>query len=485
MKTAAKANNTEPQGKGTLLVKDGSSRDFRIVLLLTLIHIPLGVALYNTGSAGIIHPYLIFAFGMYLALKRESSMASIALVIAYIIGGDVLWRMASVPIFWEFSKFGSAVIILTAMIRRNKFDIPNLALIYFILLIPGCILIFSEVDFSKATDRMSFYMSGPLLLFLCCWFFHGTQLSQPQFRRFLIALILPLLSAMMAAMFYTVSAEEIYFTSESNFTTSGGFGPNQVSAMLGLGLFASVAGIILFKKGSLFSIYFGVLALAFATQCMLTFSRGGMYNALGGIAAMLMFGSRDIGSALRRFVPALILAGLFIFFIYPVLDNFTGGQLQERFEDTGTTHRAEIAESDYAIFLENPLFGIGVGSSYNYRERFLSHKAISHTEFARMISEHGGLGLFALVCMFFMILANLKRANSVAGKAFVAGSIGWSVLFMMNTGMRLSAPSLMWGLSFITVASFGANVAPSFNRIINRSTQHIPRTRRPKQLATF
>lgn len=459
----------------------GYSRDFRIVLALTLVHLPLGVALYNVGPAKIIHPLLVFAFGLYLALKKEVGMESIALVVAYIIGAEVLWRMASVPVLWEFGKVSSIILMGAALVRRHRYDIPKPPLIYLLLLVPACLIAFTEVDLSVAIDRMSLNMTGPVLLMVSCWFFYNAKISPLQFRRLLIAFILPLLSVGMSALFYTVTAEDLTFTGESNFTTSGGFGPNQVSAMLGLGVFVSGAGILLFKKRSVFSIFFAVSALIFTTLCVMTFSRGGMYNAVGGILVLLIFGLQDVVSGLRRLIPALVLGGLFLFFIYPLLDDFTGGQLQERFEDTGTTQRAEIAESDLAIFFENPVFGIGVGSAYNYRVRFLEHKAISHTEFSRMVSEHGAFGLAALMCMVVMLIGNLKRPNSVPGRAFVAGAMAWSAFFMLNTGMRLAAPSFLWGLSFITIVSFRRTATSVSNKLRTGSVRLVG-TRQPRAL---
>jgi hypothetical protein len=52
-----------------------------------------------------------------------------------------------------------------------------------------------------------------------------------------------------------------------------------------------------------------------------------------------------------------------------------------------------------------------------------------------------------------MVVHNLLRPNSLQGKAFIAGALAWSVFFMLNSGMRLGAPSFMWGLGFVSLAS--------------------------------
>ncbi len=451
----AEALINRPIARSTKLsgVKSKVSRDFLIVMLLTLVHIPLGVGLYSGGSAAILHPALVFSLGLFLALRKKVNTGHVTLVVAYIVGAEVLWRMAGVPTPWEFGKYASAAILFVALVRTKRFNFPKLPLLYFVCLLPACVLTILQLDLSRVTPTLSFNISGPLLLMVSCWFFYNVRISPAQFQRLLFAIILPLISVAISALFYTVTAEELNFNGESNFTTSGGFGPNQVSGMLGLGAFLSVAGLMLLKRRPGVKIYFTISALLFSALSVMTFSRGGMYNAVGAITILLLFGLQDVAAGLKKIFPAIVLAGFFLFFIYPMLNDFTGGALQERFEDTGTTQRSEIASSDIDIFLENPVFGVGVGSAYTYREKFFLNKAASHTEFSRMLSEHGGFGLAALACMLAMMVANITRANSKPGKAFVAGIMVWTAMFMMNTGMRLAAPGFIWGLSFITIVT--------------------------------
>src|SRR5690606_17931335 len=108
-----------------------------------------------------------------------------------------------------------------------------------------------------------------------------------------------------------------------------------------------------------YKVFFVILALFFAAQSVMTFSRGGMYNAVGAIIAVVLVGQKDLVTATKR---AGLLAGIamvFILVIFPVLNDYTGGNLQTRFEDTGTTKRADIAASDLEIFWENPVMGVG------------------------------------------------------------------------------------------------------------------------------
>jgi len=477
----AELSVNSPLGQKAIeVLNQRTSREFRIIALVSIIHLPLGLVLYNAGQLAILHPAIVFAFGVYLATKKKVALSIVVLVVSYIVGAEVLWRMAKIPIYWESGKYMSASIMIIALLVRRRLRIPPVAAVYFLLLLPSCFLILAGSNFSRISEILSFTMSGPFLFLICCWFFQSTGLRPFEFKRLLIVAMLPLLSVALTTLFYTVANEDLQFTGESNLATSGGFGPNQVSSMLGLGVFLSLAGLILFEKRSRFSIYFAVSALFMAALSVMTFSRGGIYNAIGAVLVLILFQSRNISTSLKRVAPLFVLAAIFLLVIFPYLNSFTGGALEERFDDTGTTNRWEILEADIQVFLENPLFGVGVGESREARKRLLEFGAVSHTEFSRLLSEHGAFGLGALAALAIMVFTNLRRPNSTPGKAFIAGAIAWSFFFMMNAGMRLAAPSFMLGLAFVTIGSMRPNLARAVERNMQSIRTRIPVGKDPK-----
>ncbi|MEZ4824442.1 MAG: hypothetical protein R2942_19440 [Ignavibacteria bacterium] len=52
----------------------------------------------------------------------------------------------------------------------------------------------------------------------------------------MLAMLYPIAAMSIFVYFRSGSLEEATFTTESNFQTSGGFGPNQVSTIFGLGI---------------------------------------------------------------------------------------------------------------------------------------------------------------------------------------------------------------------------------------------------------
>lgn len=424
---------------------------FRLPVLLLLAHLPLGILLYNGKILGLVHFSIVFFIGLRRAYNRKFSLEQVAPVVAYLIGIEVLWRMAQVPIFWESGKYASAAIMIVALARRKCWKIPSLPLLYLLCLLPGCLLTLVDKDFTLARVLLSFNMSGPFLLFAGCWFCYFLKLDWEQIKAIFFMLIIPLLSVAVTTLFYTVTAENITFNTESNHATSGGFGPNQVSAMLGLGAFLCVSGYLIFTNGFGEKIYLGIFAVLFAAQSVMTFSRGGIYNAIGAAAAVVFFQMLNPRQGIRRLVPVVAVTAIFLLFIFPFLNDFTGGNLQARFEESDPTNRGDILYTDIEIFLENPIFGVGVGESFFEYLKMMDQITASHTEFSRLLSEHGIFGILAIVCLILMFIHNLRRQNSSAGKALVAGLFAWSNLFMLNAGMRLAAPAFILALSCVSV----------------------------------
>jgi hypothetical protein len=451
MITASRLYNPYHSKKIAQILKKRKSREFKIVVLAALAHLPLFLFLYQSSALALIHPVAAFLIGMYLAARKKVRLEWVVLPVAYIIGTEVIWRMAEVPIFWEFGKYSCAAIMLAALLARGCLKIPSFPLLYLLLLLPACFLTLMSYGFEYAKSILSSNMSGPFLLMVSCWFFSYVKVNREHLRRLLTIAIIPLIGIAGVTLFYTVAIENIEFNTESNAATSGGFGPNQVSSVLGLGAFLAVACLTLFNNNRKYKIFFGAALLLLSAQSLMTFSRGGMYNAIGAAVVLVFFQINNILDAIKRVFPVLVLAGLFLFFIFPLLNDFTGGKLEERFNDTGTTNRFEIIQSDLMILSEYPVLGLGIGETKFYREKFTGFFSSSHTEFTRLISEHGSFGVLALLCLIAMFVLNIAKHRFGVGRALVAGCLVWSSLFMMNAGMRLAAPSFIWGMSFITI----------------------------------
>jgi len=136
--------------------------------------------------------------------------------------------------------------------------------------------------------------------------------------------------------------------------------------------------------------------------------------------------------------------------LLPGLDAFTEGTLSERFQDTDTTGRDSLVESDLRIWAAHPVLGVGPGQAKDYRAL---HGVAAHTEFTRLLAEHGSAGLGALLLLVVAAVQNTRRPDGPRERGLVAALLGWSFLYMVNSAMRLVAPSFVFGLSFARVAN--------------------------------
>lgn len=420
-------------------------------------HIPLGFLLHSSSAVSALHAAATFAVGMYLALF-DRRLERVAYVGAYIIGAEVLWHMTDAPIFWEFGKYGVAAIFLTAILRNRLFRVPALPVFYFVLLLPSVWITILQEDWSSriedwqtGRDMISFNMSGPLALMVSAWFFSHLKLSTIQLQRLFLALMGPIIAVGTIAL-TGVASSDISFGTTSNNSASGGFGPNQVSSILGLGALLAFLFFVLSNRAgqnknvSIVGVVSWVrrflmicLMIVLIAQSALTFSRGGLYNTVAALAIAFFYLMRESRSRLQFIFIALFLLGFSAYVLLPKLNEYTGGAFASRFESTDTTGREGFVEYQLGVFQRHPLFGLGPGRGF---------WGASHTEYARLLADHGSLGLLALLLMFLMAAVNLKRARTIMKKTVVSSVLVWSFIFMAHLGMRLAAPSFMIGLTF-------------------------------------
>lgn len=424
------------------------------ILAFFLAHVPLALAMREYPGIGLLHALAALVLGFWWT-TTNSRPERVAYVAAYITGAEVLWRMTHAPVFWESGKYAVVALFIVSLVVRRRLKPPALPLLYFALLLPSVVLAAGMMDFDTARQQLSFNLSGPLALMVSAWFFSQLELSREKILQLFFALIAPVLGVVSLALFSTLTSPELQFTSAANRISSGGFGPNQVSAVLGLG--ALMAYLCMLDKGVTFSLKILTLLLMilFAAQSALTFSRGGLYCAVGSALAGSLFLVRNNRARMKLVAGAALISILGYYVVLPRLESFSRGTLTARFENTKTTGRDRLATAELEAWQDNPLFGLGPGGAETYRHELIpvsaEQRIASHTEYTRLLAEHGILGLNALLFLLIAGIHTLGRANALENKARIASFLVWSLLFMAGNGMRLVAPSFMFGLGFATL----------------------------------
>ncbi len=414
------------------------------VTAFLLVHVPLGMAARDFPLVSTIHAFIVLLLGAGLALKGyERCVAAWA---AYLVGSEVFWRMTGASVPWEFGKYAFVLVAGLAILRSGRFHGAALPGVYALLLVPSAMLVIWEVGPRIARGYISFNLSGPLSVAVGVWFFSRLVLPKRDVPFVLVALGGPTLCILSDAASTMLGSAALTFRLVSNFEASGGYGPNQVSSILGLG---SLCFLLLFATTRAPAWFNGLvlaLCLALLTQAALTYSRGGVYTT----AAAAVFGAfylmRQGRMRKRLLIGGALAVALAFGAVVPWLVGLTEGTIASRFTDTDPTGRDLLVKADLLTWGENPLFGVGPGMAEQNRA-LLWRATAAHTEWSRLLAEHGLLGLGAILCLLEMARRALSAHRSILEKALSAALLVWGFLFMFHAGMRLAAPAFAIALA--------------------------------------
>ena len=411
-------------------------------------HAALGIAMDALPTLATLHAIVVAGCGVLYAAVTPR-IRRLAPVVAYIAGSEVLWRMNRAGVFHEIGKYAVIAILVIGTLRIASRQNRRVALCYFGLLVPSIVLTWSALPLDLARQEIASNLSGPFAIAVAVIFFSNIRLTPAQLQGTFVALIGPVAGVGMLSLISTRAAQDLEFGDVANLTTSGGFGPNQVAAVLGLAsLFLFLVSL---EKSLSLRLRIGTVLLAgvFATQAALTFSRGGVVLAFAGVISAMFVLARGSRHGRRNvIVIGGISALLAIYVVAPRLDAFTKGQISERYSSTKTSGRWELAQTEVAMFRDHPLIGVGPGMARHIREQLDLRRGASHTEYTRMISEHGFLGLISLGCLLVLAVRAVRQPRDPASRAFAIAMVMWFVLFLAIYGTRIVAPALVLGLAF-------------------------------------
>lgn len=430
-----------------------------VLVALVAVEAIVGVAASRVPQIAVVHALGVTAVAAYALLKRDLILS--VGVLAFLPGSEILWRQgrAAIPYQWgPYLAIGISLFCLVLIIGRTGRN-AKLALLYMVLLVPAIVLTISTAG-AEAREAVSFALAGPLALATGVALFSQIRVAAWLYCRLLwimlIGVVGPLAFALGNIQEYLVNTGAINFSEESNFVTSGGFGPVQVSSVLGLG---ALVGLLLVLAEPRFvpRLLAGLLATAMAIQSLLTFSRGGMLSVAIAVAGLVIALTRDRANRVRIWTLVAAVVALGYFVIVPGLDSYTEGAFNERFSDTETS-RTDLAADDLEIFRENLLFGVGPGmtkyQSLSYevcqlRNDDCDNEASSHTEFTRSLGEHGLIGGVAIAIVIVLAFGAITRRSP--DRALAVTFALWALAQMAYANLRVVAVPIAFGFAFIRV----------------------------------
>jgi O-antigen ligase len=422
------------------------------------LHLVLGVLLLS-GFIAKIYSLLILFFGVLYIIRNKNENNEAIHWSAYLVGGEVLFKMSGGMVFHELPKYAVLVFLFVGLVvEKRRHHVSLSYLIYILLLLIG--IAFVDIPFDESIRKaIAFNLSGPILVGVSAIYFYRRPLAFSTLMDMLFYMALPIISMLALLYFRTPSLSEISFGGGANFETSGGYGPNQVATILGVGMF--IVAVHLFFKRRIFSL-FSVDIFLFTYliyRGLITLSRGGVITAFLAIAAFTYYFILSKENKILNLAKYSGLLVLFGFALFVYTSNATGGMLENRYANKNaagntksdiTTGRATLFASEMAAFLDHPFFGIGVGGGKFYRMEELEIQAASHNEMSRLIAEHGLIGIVALFLLIMVPIRHLFKQPYLA-RAFLASFLIFWFLTINHSAMRIAFPGFIYGLSVAVI----------------------------------
>lgn len=433
---------------------DRSQRSDRVlapptVLTLVALHVLLGIGGALSPHVATLHAALTIAVS--IAVMFFTSRPELVIVVA-VYGGvcDVYWRMTDSRAPWELSKYlltlGALVLLVRFVRHFSSWMIPTA---FLLVLVPGMLFTAFAEDLWLARDQISGVTMGVVAFGFAALAFRQVVADRADAWNLGWIILGPLVATLSVVTYSILTHPDIDFSDESNSVASGGFGPNQVSATLGLIILVCILMAFLTWARRLWPVLAGISVWALWAT-FLTFSRGGLYSLVLAGGAMLLVGASTRGARVRS-IMTLVVVAVTLVVIFSVANDFTGNALRTRYEDAGTTGRSTIAELDVQVFYAHPLLGVGVGRAAEFRGSGHLATNSAHTEYTRLLAEHGVLGIAAIGLLITMVVQAYRRSMCRWNRLMVVALSVWSLTIMLHAATRIGAVSVILALAQIRV----------------------------------
>jgi O-antigen ligase len=428
-------------------------------LKFVIIHLLIGLAIFLVPPISKVYAISIILVGFRYVILRKNANNEALYVAAYIVGAEVFLRMTQGNFFEQYAKYGVMGILIIGMLFKGFSKNAIMYWIFGLFLLPGLILSFFTLNFETDIRKaITFNIIGPITLMVSAIYCYQRKISFQQVKNIIDMLAYPLMGTLVYMYFYTPDIKAVVTNTQSNFETSGGFGPNQVSTILGLGIFLFFIKVVLNSKtiGIRNVNIFFFLFITF--RGIVTFSRGGVITGFVMIIIVVVLLLLFTKSQAKSKVVSLVVFGLIALIgVWTYSSIQTSGLIDKRYanqdakgrvKESKLTGREKLIESEFNMFLDNPIFGIGVGKNKEYREETTGIEAASHNEITRMLAEHGMFGLFGLIILLITpLVLYLNNKQNI----FVFSFVVFWILTINHAAMRLAAPAFVYALSLLKV----------------------------------
>ena len=403
-------------------------------------------------------------WGLWRTLIRRNKGGEAHLYAGFIVGAEVYFRMAFVGLPWEFGKISVFLLLgLGWLVRPFGKPIPLIFVIYLLLLLPGVFVPeWSSIEAFKKEFMFTFF--GEVVLVVAMLYFYKRKMEEEELLRLLRWMVLGVVMTSGMLFMKVPDYATIHYGGGSNFAASGGFGPNQVSAILGLGIVLTGYSLLVGKKLFVWRALDLALLTLFALQGLFTLSRGGLMAAALALAlavAAVYLNNPSQALRLLSIKPwKILLLAVLMAFAFNLANEVSRGAVERRYfnvdqygqqiKEDYTTKRGDIVKDDWHTFLTHFITGAGIGGGRAYRAQNTGISA-AHVELSRLPAEHGILGLLALLILLFYPVWTFFKVKNTMTRFTLTLFTAYAVLTMTHNAIRLAMPSFLYGAGFVWI----------------------------------
>lgn len=389
-----------------------------------------------------------------------------AALFLYLIPLELLSRIlvANPFIPYEIGKYITFVLLIFSLLRLNVRK-GKWLLFVLILLIPGILM----ANQQNPIKEIVFNLMGIINMCLAALLFYNVYISNAEVRKLVINSIYPLLVLLFYLIIKSPDLSEVSFELGAISDITADFGSNQASTVLGYGVLLFV--FLLIERWKFSSVYLldQVLLLLLALWSLLSFSRGGMVGALLAIIGILVINLVRRGGTGRKLKLSSVVVVIMALGVSFYVGNLvSGGALLQRYQGETrstlrgtrekslallTTGRSEIFFRDVAIFLENPIFGEGVGMAKVVGGEKFDNGMLPHVEISRLMAEHGIFGLMVIVLIFFYPFYLLSKEKQMLKRNWMMAFLIISLFSTMHAATRTMISPVLFGLAFLQIGA--------------------------------
>lgn len=435
-----------------------SRSDRQMVVLWS--HIAVGVAATFLPVVMIGWIYLLLLSMAAEVINFQNRRGAVHFFLAYYIGMEIMARIvqASPLVPYESGKYFMFMVLMIGLLSTSAPSRTKVGWVILLLLLPS----FAVLPASVTYKDLAFNVLGMINLALAVIYFSRVQLLPEQLATLLRLFVIGLVPVLVSVILKTPDFDDLKFNLSANFSTSAGFGSNQVSTVLSLAFLVLGVGLMFRVPVFRSSRVSVILFVIFFFRALLTFSRGGLVSALlvlviCWLSAFFFFrdllpralttGRAFLGIALLLlvFYQANRLTSNLLLLRYQGETTATLAGKREKDLSVLTSNRFDIVLADLKVWETSPVFGVGPGMSKYARGTLFNDQAAAHVEGSRLLAEHGLFGLAILIILFLFPMYWVLRSHNPYLKALQICFFSYALLSTFHSAMRTNVTPVLYG----------------------------------------